>query len=91
MVKSFQMLKILTNSPLFKNSAVGTPGSLALELGVDLVKWLVKVLVSIPDKFKTVIIHLDIADADTPRCEPMKLIRSCGSVLYHSFVFSKYK
>ena len=36
------------------------------------------------------IIHLDIVDVDTPRCGPMKLKRICGSVLYHSFIFSKY-
>ena len=51
--------------PLFIISAVETPDVLALELEADLVKWLAKVLVSIPDKFKTVIIHLDIVNVDT--------------------------
>ena len=85
------MLKISTNTPFFKISAVGTPDALALELEADRVEWLVKVLVSIPDKRMTVITHLDIDDVDILRCGPVKLKRSCGSVLCYSFVFSKYK
>ena len=40
----------------------------------DLLEWLVNFLVSIPEKFKTVIIHLDTVDADSPRWGPMILI-----------------
>ena len=77
------MLKISTNTSSLK--------FLALELKADLVEWLVNVLVSISDKLKTVMIHLDIVDVDTPRCGPMKLKRSCGSVLCYTFVYFKYK
>ena len=86
MIKLFDV-EDLDQYPLFKISAVETQDTLALELEADLVDWLVNVLVSIPEKFKTMIIHLDIFDSDTPRCRPMKLSRSCGSVLCHTFVF----
>ena len=41
---------------LLKIFAVGTPDVLGLEREADLVEWLVKVLVSIPDKLKTVLL-----------------------------------
>ena len=66
------MLKISTNTSSY--SAVETPDALALELEADLLEWFVNFLVSIPENFKTVIIHLDTVDADTPRSGPMILI-----------------
>ena len=54
-------------------------------------EWLVNVFVSISNKLKTVMIHPDNVDVDTLRCGPIKLKRSCGSVLCYIFVFSKYK
>ena len=53
--KSFQMLD-LDQYTLLKIFAVGTPDVLGLEREADLVEWLVKVLVSIPDKLKTVLL-----------------------------------
>ena len=41
---------------------------------------LLNVLVSIPDKSRTVIIHLDIFDVDSPQCRLMKFKGICGSV-----------
>ena len=61
--KRFQMLKKWANTPSLK---FASPDALALELEADLVESLVKVPVSILEKFKTVIIHLDIVDVDTP-------------------------
>ena len=66
---------------LLKTFAIGTPDALALELKADPVEWLVNVVVSISNKLKTVMIHPDNADVDTLRCGPIKLKRSCGSVL----------
>ena len=52
---SFQMLD-LDQYPFLKIFAVGKPDVLGLEREAHLVEWLVKVLVSIPDKLKTVLL-----------------------------------
>ena len=46
----------LDQYPFLKIFAVGKPDVLGLEREADPVEWLVKVLVSIPDKLKTVLL-----------------------------------
>ena len=49
-------------------------------------EWLVKVFVSIPDKFKTVIIHLVIVDVDTPDVDQWNL-REVVALFYATSLF----
>ena len=70
---------------------MGTPASLAFELEAVLVECPVNVLVSIPDRFKTIIIHLDIVGVETGPLGFIKLNRSCEFCPRISFVLSRYK
>ena len=63
--KAFQILIPLTKTLVLKFPLVGKPARLAFELGAVLVECPVNVLVSVPDGFKTIIIHLDIVGAET--------------------------
>ena len=58
-------------------SPVGAPAFLVFELEAVLVECSVNVLVSMPDRFQTIIIHLDIAGVETVAYGFTKLDRSC--------------
>ena len=58
-------------------SPVGAPAFLVFELEAVLVECSVNVLVSMPDRFQTIIIHLDIAGVETVAYGFTKLNRSC--------------
>ena len=73
----------------FKISAIGTQDALVLELWLDLVGWLAKGFVSIPDKLKTVITYLVIVIVDTPRCGPMKPKQTSSLSKYFVFLNTK--
>ena len=75
----------------FKISPVETPTPLVFELKAFLVECPVNVLVSTPDRFKTIIIHLDIVGVKTGPCGFTKLNRSCELCPRISFVLSRYK
>ena len=68
-----------------------TPTPLVFELKAFLVECPVNVLVSTPDRFKTIIIHLDIVGVKTGPCGFTKLNRSCELCPRISFVLSRYK
>ena len=90
MVKFFKCYSFDQN-PCFKISFVETSASLAFELEAVLVECPPNVLVSMPNRFKTIIIHLDIAGVETGPCGFTKLNRSCEFCPRISFVLSKYE
>ena len=51
----------------------------------------VNVLVSMPNRFKTIIIHLDIVGVETGPCRFTKLNRDCGFCPRISFALLRYK
>ena len=67
-----------------------TPASLAFELKAVLVECAVNVLVSTPDRFKT-IIHLDIVGVETDLCGFTKFNRRSEFCPLISFGLSSYK
>ena len=54
-----------------------TSASLVLELKAVLAECRVNVLVTIPDRLKTIIIHLDMVGVKTDQCGFTKVNRSC--------------
>ena len=72
-------------------SLTRAPASLAFELEAILVECHVNVLVSMPDRFKTIMIYLDIIGVETGPCDFTKLNRSCEFCPRISFVLSRYK
>ena len=85
MVKVFKCWRSQPN-PLFRIYAVETPDTLVLVLEADLLEWLVKILVSIPDKFKTVIIYLDTVDV-VPHDEDQWNLREVVALFYATPLF----
>ena len=68
----------------------GTSLAFALEAVAALVLCAVKVVISIPESFKTSLVHLEIVSQDTALCGCTKLINSCFSLFRRGFVFWMY-
>ena len=58
-----------------------TPVALAFELEAVLVECPVNILASMPDRFKTVIIHLNVIGVGNATCSFIKLNRSCVLII----------
>ena len=90
-VVKFSNVDFFEQNPHFKTPLVGTSASLAFKLETILVECPINVLVSMPDRFKTIIIHLDIGRVKTGPCRFTKLNRSCEYCPCIYFVLSRYK
>ena len=91
-VVKFSNVDFFEQNPHFKTPLVGIPASLAFKLENILVEYPIIFLVSMPDRFKTIIIHLDIGKVKTGPCPCFtKLNRSCEYFPCIYFVLSRYK
>ena len=68
----------------------GTSLAFALEAVAALVLCAVKVVISIPETFKTSLVHLEIVSRDTALCGCTKVINSCFSLFRRGFGFWMY-
>ena len=62
---------------VFRIMSSGKSLAFALETVAALVLCAVKVVISIPESFKTSLVHLEIVSQDTALCGCMKLINNC--------------
>ena len=68
----------------------GTSLAFALEAVAALVLCAVKVVISIPESFKTSLVHLEIVSRNNALCGRIRLINNCFTLFLRGFVFWMY-